>query len=199
MAVDDQSGFAIKLLHDTSYVVTLPGDHDLTAEGGIAIFASLSEGSCSGAASEDWYYGGALEATYSFTVQLPASSPPYALRLAHQAFSGVGGPTDGDFDYHPHVTASLAFEPPSLPPPSLPPSPPPPSPPPPCPPPCPPPSPPPPSPPLPFPPPRLSPPLILMAVDDQSGFTTKLLHRAASQSSCCTTRAMCSRCQATAV
>ena len=115
MAVDDQSGFAIKLLHDTNYVVALPGNHVLTAEGGIAIFASLSEGSCSGAASEDWYYGGALEATYSFTVQLPASSPPYAIRLAHQAFSGVGGPTDGDFDYHPHVTASLAFEPPSLP------------------------------------------------------------------------------------
>ena len=77
MAVDDQSGFAIKLLHDTNYVVALPGNHVLTAEGGIAIFASLSEGSCSGAASEDWYYGGALEATYSFTVQLPASSPPH--------------------------------------------------------------------------------------------------------------------------
>ena len=47
MAVDDQNGFTINLLQDTSYVVTLSGDHGLTAEGDIAIFVPLSEGSCS--------------------------------------------------------------------------------------------------------------------------------------------------------
>ena len=63
MAVDDQSGFRINLLHGTSYVVTLSDDHGLTAEGGIAIVVPLSEGSCSVAASEDWHYGSELDAT----------------------------------------------------------------------------------------------------------------------------------------
>jgi hypothetical protein len=31
MAVDDQSGFTINLLHGTSYAVTLSDDHGLTA------------------------------------------------------------------------------------------------------------------------------------------------------------------------
>ena len=125
MSVDDVAGFTLSLLHDTSYVVTLSGDHAGTSEGDVAIFVPLSVGSCTGASSEDSHFGGAIDATFSFTVQLPASSPTYALCLAHQPFSG-GVLSDDDFDYHPHVQALLGFEPPSLPPP---PSPPPPSPP----------------------------------------------------------------------
>ena len=127
LMVDDQQGFNIDLLHGIPYVVTLGGDHGGTQAGDWAVFVPLNTaGSCSGAAALT-SNGGAIDTTFSFTAELSAASAVYALCLAHGPF-GAGGVTDSDFDYHPHVTATLSFEPPSRPPPpsAPPPSPPPP-------------------------------------------------------------------------
>ena len=114
--MDDQNGFTLNLLNDISYEVTLSGDHALTTEGDWAVFVPLSNGSCVGASSLDAHYGGPIDSSYSFSVQLSASSLQYALCLAHQPFNGTR-PSESDFEYHPHVLAVLAFEPPSSPPP----------------------------------------------------------------------------------
>ena len=156
--VDDQSGFSVDLLHDRPYVLTLAGEHEATAAGDHAVLVASSVGSCVGAA----FYasqgqGGVLASDLSVTVRLSGAETEYALCLAHAPFGGGGtSAADGDFDHHPHVTARVRFEPPSVPPspppPTTPPVLPPPSPPPPTP------SPPPPTPSPP--PPTLSPPLL---------------------------------------
>ena len=87
--MDDQNGFNLALLHDTSYEVSLSGDHAGTAAGDVAMFVPLDVGSCSGASSLGSQYGGAIDDTFSFTVQLPATYSTYALCLAHQPFSGA--------------------------------------------------------------------------------------------------------------
>ena len=156
-------GFSVDLLHNRPVQLTLAGEHEPTAGGDFVAFVPASGGSCVGAAFHaSLGRGGVLAAGLSVTVTLSgAVSLEYALCLAHGPFGG-GPPADANYDHHPHVTARVSFEPPSVPPspppPVEPPPPPPPSPPPPAPSPPPPvPSPPPPA-PSPQPPPPQSPP-----------------------------------------
>ena len=124
--VDDQSGFSVSLLHSRPTVLTLAGEHEATAAGDWAVLVPSGVDSCVGASFYASHgQGGALASDLSVTVTLSAdvAHRPYALCLAHAPFDGGGtSPVDSDFDFHPHVTASVSFEPPSQPPSPPPPS-----------------------------------------------------------------------------
>ena len=77
---------------------------------------SSSTGSCVGAAFySSQGQGGVLSSDLSVAVTLGAAASEYALCLAHGPFAGASA-VDSEYSFHPHVTASVSFEPPSLPP-----------------------------------------------------------------------------------
>jgi len=108
LLVDEQSSFTAELLHNTPAVLTLIGEHEPTAAGDWAVLVPAAVGSCTAAPFYSTLaWGGELMPDLSVTVTLSAAvTGGYALCLAHQPF-GSASPAEAEFDFHPHVTATL--------------------------------------------------------------------------------------------
>eukprot|EP00966_Prymnesium_polylepis_P294860 6809141-Prymnesium_polylepis.1 len=76
----------------------------MTRAGDWVVFVPLSTGSCAGAAAlgNGVTHGGPVSAfPFLVTVSLSATTPVYALCLAHRPFASFT-PVDSEFSYHPH-------------------------------------------------------------------------------------------------
>eukprot|EP00966_Prymnesium_polylepis_P042613 990099-Prymnesium_polylepis.1 len=80
----DQAGFTVALVNNHPAQLTITGDHNLTRPADWAVFVPLGAG-CAGAASFSKAHGGPVTAApYTVSVSLVATTPTYALCLAHQ-------------------------------------------------------------------------------------------------------------------
>ena len=73
LAVDDQHGSSVALLHGVEYEIALSGQHSATSAGDVAAFVLASSGSCIGSyEAVGTQRGGTLDGLLSFRATLPA-------------------------------------------------------------------------------------------------------------------------------